>query len=215
MTANGTPKRRWWPGSAVGGVIFLAAATAAILIAIYGFKGMIGRVDELQRVPASEAGAAVTLTEPGGYTIYYEAPGVNESPGRLPSVAVQPVDGAAPVEVRDYSSEFTYDFGGHEGVAVATFRLERPGRYRLRASGGGAGGGELAVGRAIGDGVGRALARAVAIGGLGLLLGGGIAVWTAIRQYKYKSAHPTRPPAPPPPTYAPPPPPPPPPPPSR
>ena len=206
MTANGgTAKRRWWPWYVAGAVIFAAAATIAILIAIFGFKGMVDRVDELQRVPASEAGAAVTLTEPGGYTVYYEAPGVNDAPGRLPAVAVQPLDGAAPVTVRDYSSEFTYDFGGHEGVAVATFRLDRPGRYRLRASGGGAGGGELAVGRAIGDGLGAAFARAGAIGGLGLLLGGGIAVWTAIRQFNA-----ARPPPPPPPPFSTPPPPPPP-----
>lgn len=199
MTASGgAPKRRSWIGYVAGGVIFAAAATIAILVAVFGFKGMVDRVDELQRAPATEAGAAVTLTEPGGYTVYYEAPGVNDAPGRLPGVAVQPLDGAAPVTVRDYSSDFTYDFGGHEGVAVATFRLDRPGRYRLRASGG-AGGGELAVGRAIGDGLGRAFARAVVIGGLGLLLGGGIAVWTAIRQFSSANPPPTPPPPPPPP----------------
>lgn len=196
MTANGgaggTRKRRSWIGYVAGGVIFAVAALTAALVAILGFKSMVDRVDELQRVPATEAGAAVTLARPGGYTVYYEAPGVNDAPGRLPSVAVQPLDGAAPVELRDYSSEFTYDFGGHEGVAVATFRLQRPGRYRLGASGGGAGGGELAVGRGIGAGLGRSLARAVAIAGAGLLIGGAIAVWTAIRQFRTASPAPPR-----------------------
>jgi hypothetical protein len=153
---------------------------------------MVDRVDELQRVPASEAGGAVSLAEPGGYTVYFEADGVNEGLADIPALALQPLDGAEPVSLRDYSSDFTYDFGGHEGRAVATFRLERPGRYRLRASATGGAGAELAVGRAIGDGVGRAFALAVAIAGTGLLVGGGIAVWTAIRQFKTANPPPPR-----------------------
>jgi len=196
MTASdGSPKRRYWIGYVVGGVAFALAVVAAILVAVFGFMGMVDRVDELQRVPATEAGAAVTLAEPGGYTIYFEAPGVSEGLADIPSVALQPLDGAAPVTLRDYSSKFNYDFGGHDGQAVATFRLDRPGRYRLRASGTGRSGGagaELAVGRAIGDGVGRALARAVALAGAGLLVGGGIAVWTAIRQFNSAKPPPPR-----------------------
>lgn len=191
MTASGgSRKRRSWIGYLTGGVVFALAAVVAVLVAGLGFKGMVDRVDELRRVPATEAGATVALDEPGGYTVYFEATGVNEGLASIPLVALQPLDGAAPVNLRPYSSDFTYDFGGHEGRAVATFRLDRPGRYRLRASGAGGGGAELAVGRAIGDGLGRAFARAVAIAGIGLLVGGGIAVWTAIRQFRATTAPP-------------------------
>lgn len=191
-TGGGSPKRRYWIGYVVGGAVFVLGAVIAVAVAVSGFLGIVDRVDALQRVPASEAGAAVTLARPGPYTIYYEGPGVNEGVVDVPRITMEPVDGAAPVTLRDYSSDFSYDFGGHEGHAVATFRLDRPGRYRLRASGGGSDAGELAVGRAIGEGAGRSFARAAAIGITGLLVGGGIAVWTAIRTYRANIAAPSR-----------------------
>ena len=186
MTSGGGPRKRpQWLGYVVGGAVFAVAAVVAVVVAVLGVKGMAERVDELQRVPVSEAGGTVALAEPGGYTVYYEAPGVSDNGVvDLPRLAVQQVHGSEPVALRRYSSDVTYDFGGHEGRAVATFRIEQPGSYLVRATGVDADFAEVAVGRSVSTGLGGAFLRAAAIGGLGLLVGGGIVVWTAIRHFR-------------------------------
>ena len=184
-TGGGPRKRPQWLGYVVGGVVFAVAAVVAVVVAVLGVKGMADRVDALQRVPVSEAGGTVALAEPGGYTVYYEAPGVSDSGVvDLPRVALERVDGSEPVTLRRYSSDVTYDFGGHEGRAVATFGIEQPGTYRVQATGVDADFAEVAVGRSVSTGLGRSFLRAVVIGVLGLVVGGGIAVWTAIRHFR-------------------------------
>jgi tetratricopeptide (TPR) repeat protein len=131
-TASGPSARlrpaRAWYWLALG--VFLAGVAWAALM----FAVLIRRVDSFQRVPDPGTGV-ISLTHSGGYLIYYEGPGA--SSGNVPTgnVHVTPVSGSAAVQsIESYSGSLTYQFGHHEGTAVATLQITHPGRFRVTAT---------------------------------------------------------------------------------
>jgi uncharacterized protein DUF2510 len=168
----------------VAGAAVVAAVVWFALSLVLGIRSINGQVEGFQRVPIPGQ-AEVSFAEPGGYTLYYEGWGAGDEQPTIPSfsVSLASVGDGEEVSIRDYGGSQTYDLGGHSGRALATFRIEEPGRFLLRAEG------EpqdveanVAVGRSVGPGIFRTVIPAFA-GSLILVLGGAVlAVVVAVRR---------------------------------
>ena len=213
MPGPGPSKKGYWLGAAI---IVLAGLGAIVWFGL-GFSRFSDRIDGFQRVPTNSQGE-VTFDDTGGYVIYFEGPGASE--GEIPTGQAQltPIEGGDPVALDDYESDFTYDLNGHEGVAVLTLDIARPGTYLLESESEGEG--ELAVGRSVAGTLVTSVVGGLALGGLGLVAGVVVLIVTAVRRRGARPKNapwipppPGSQPQPPPPYGSPPPPPPPPPPP--
>jgi hypothetical protein len=111
------------------------------------------QIDEFQRVPIPGQ-AEVSFAEPGGYILYFEAPGAGEEGASTPpfTVSIVPAGGGQAVAIHPYGGSLRYSFPPHSGQAVGTFRIDQPGRFVVRAEGApGAMPANVAVGRSIFD----------------------------------------------------------------
>lgn len=148
------PGRIWY-------VVALAVLAAGIAWLAYGLASLVGTVDGLQRVSVP-GGGTVTLTHSGGYTIYYEGQGARN--GNIPffHVSVAPASpGAAVASLAHYGSVVTYDFGSHQGRAVLSMRVTRPGRFAITTTGNASANADLAFGGSIGSGIVSTLVPAI------------------------------------------------------
>jgi hypothetical protein len=173
------PSRVWYW---VGGAIVLTGLAAGAVWGVLGFRSLSNRVDQFQRLPV-DGGGDVTLTAPGPYTVYYEGPGAGDEGALVPCFHISLVafEGGKVVELSDYGGSLTYNVGGHSGRAVATFRVEEPGRYTLRTSSLDRGG-LLAVGRGVGKRLVTTVAGALALAVLGIGFGAAVLIITAVRR---------------------------------
>lgn len=168
----------------VAGAAVVAAVVWFALSLFLGIRSINGQVERFQRVPIPGQ-AEVSFAEPGGYTLYYEGWGAADEQPTIPPFRVSLVSvlGGEEVSIRDYGGSQTYDLGGHSGRALATFRIEQPGRFLLRTEG------EpqdveanVAVGRSVGPGIFRTVIPTLA-GTMILVLGGAVlAVVVAVRR---------------------------------
>ena len=149
----------------VAAVLATVGIAAGVTLLVLAGVAYVDRVDDFQRVPVGTGGTFV-LGGVGGHSVYLEADGVA---GRdRPRLAVEIRDGReGRVPVEPYGSKVTYDVSGHEGVALGSFSVDRPGTYTIRSSESTTG--TLAVGR----GLGRSLVR-------NILLGAGIIAVTVV-----------------------------------
>lgn len=144
------PGRIWY-------LVALALLAAGIAWLAYGLASLAGTIDGLQRVPLP-AGGTVSLTHSGGYIVYYEGPGAQN--GNIPffHVNIAPASpGAAVASLAHYGSTVTYNIGSHEGRAVLSLRLARPGRFAVTTTGAAPANADLAFGGSIGSGIVSAL----------------------------------------------------------
>ena len=173
---HGTSPHKARPGRAwylLALAVFLGGA--AWLVA--GLLGVKGQVDAFQRVPVPQGGQ-VSLSQSGGYVLYYEAPGAASGQFRSFNVTVAPASPAARAQsLQPYSADVTYSFGSREGRAVLTLQVSHPGTFQVAAPGAPtvAGGSDLAFGPSIAGGI----AGTAVTGGLLMVLGvaGGITVF--------------------------------------
>jgi hypothetical protein len=126
------PARLWYW---VAGAAVVAAVAWLALSLFVGFRSLSRQVEGFQRVPIPGQ-AEVSFAEPGGYTLYYEGWGAADEQPAIPPFRVSLASvGGEEVSIRDYGGSQTYDLGAHSGRAVATFRIEEPGRFLLRTEG--------------------------------------------------------------------------------
>jgi hypothetical protein len=140
------PGRIWY---LVALVIFAAAAAWVTS----GFVSFAGTVNGLQRVPLP-AGGTVNLEHSGGYVVYYEGPGSQS--GNIPSfnVHVTPASpGASAVSLTRYQSSVTYSVSSHQGRAVLTLNIARPGKFTVSAPGAPEADADLAIGGSVAQGI--------------------------------------------------------------
>jgi hypothetical protein len=140
------PGRIWY----LVALVIFAAAAAWLIYSVFSF---VGTVNGLQRAPLP-AGGTVNLGHSGGYVVYYEGPGAES--GNIPSfnIRVTPVsDGASVASLAHYQSSVTYSVGSHQGRAVLTLDIARPGKFAISASGAQASGADLAIGGSVARGI--------------------------------------------------------------
>jgi hypothetical protein len=173
--ASGGPSRTWYW---VGGVVGVVGIVATVVWIVTGVRGIERQVDRFQRVDMGEEGP-ITIDETGGYTIYYEGPGAELDEPDVNVTIEGP--GIRRGSLGDYDASLTYSFGGREGRAVLTVRIDEPGTFLLGSTSS-EDDGQIAVGRSLAP----RLVRTV-LGGVGLGLytvGGttGIILLTALRR---------------------------------
>ncbi len=161
-------RRRWRPGR-IWYVPALGILAAGIAWLVFGLASVTGTIDGLQRVPVPGTGT-VSLAHGGGYTLYYEGPGAGN--GDVPSfhINVAPVSpGTAVTSLTQYQTTVTYNIGAHEGRAVFSLRVTRPGRFAVTTTGTVPAHAELAIGGSIGSGIVTALLPAIPLIIVGVL----------------------------------------------
>ena len=165
-------------------LLAVAGVLAGVALIVSGVRSYIDKVEGFERfpVPGSEE---VRLDEEGGYSIYFERPGLDDQDA-LPvvSVSVTAPDGST-LDLDPYDSEVSYEVSGHDGRGVFTFRASEPGTYEIRADGLG---GELAVGRGIGARFAGAVVAGVATLLLAPVVGAVLALVTFLRRSRAKRA---------------------------
>lgn len=154
------PRRNVRPG-AIWLVLSLAVLAAGIAWLVYGFTSVASTIDGLQRVPVPGHGS-VSLTHGGGYIIYYEGPGARNGDIRPFHVNVVPASsGAAVASLTQYRSTVTYNVGAHDGRAVLSLQVKRPGRFEVTTTGTEPPNADIAIGGSIGSGIIKALLPAL------------------------------------------------------
>jgi hypothetical protein len=182
---RGRPSLAWyWVAGAIGVVGVLAAA----VVAVVGVVGFIDRIQTFQRVAVP--GVAELTLEEGGYVVYHEAPGVDDDGGPAVPAPEVTVTSAADrrLPLSDYNGSFTYNAAGHEGRAIATFRVDEPGVYRLGVEAGDGATGTVAVGPGLGWGFASAVVAALLIFFVSLGIGAVIALVTGLRRSQARPA---------------------------
>ena len=169
-------------GYVVAVLLAIAAVVTGVALIVTGIRDYIDKVEGFERVDVPGS-AQVSLEDDGGYSVYYERPGL-DSEDPLPRISVSVTDpGGSTLDLDRYDSDVSYSVSGFDGRGVFTFRADNPGNYGIRTDGSE---GQVAVGR----GIGARFAGAV-VAGVGLLLlapvlGAVIALVTFLRRSKAK-----------------------------
>jgi hypothetical protein len=190
MAAHPVRPARFWYW--VAGAAAVAAVVWFALSLFLGFRSMSVQVEGFQRVPIPGQ-TEVSFAEPGGYTLYFEGSGASDEQPAIPpfNVSLSSVASGQEVPIRDYGSSVTYGLAGHSGRALATFRIDEPGRFLLRTE---ADPQAVETNIAVGPSVGSAIARTAILpvaGALILLLAGAVlAVVVALRRKRARGQPP-------------------------
>jgi hypothetical protein len=151
---------------------------ATILWIVAGVRGIERQVGRFQRVDIGEEGS-ITIGDSGGYTIYYEGP---DADLEAPDVHVTiEGPGIRQESLGDYDASLTYSFGGREGRAVLTVRIDEPGTFLLGSTSS-EDEGQIAVGRSLAPRLVRTALGAVALGLYTVGGTAGIVLLTALRR---------------------------------
>jgi len=156
------PGRIWY---LVGLLVFLVG----VAWVYFGLTSVVSEVNSFPRAPIP-AGGQVSLDHSGGYVVYYEGPGAQS--GQIPAfrVRVTPASASAAVQsLAPYDGTQTYGIGSHQGSAVLTLQVTRPGRFTVETPG--AAGVPAGSDLAFGDSFGGGLVASIA-GGVLLILAG-------------------------------------------
>jgi hypothetical protein len=98
-----SPSRVWyWVAGAlaVGSVVWFA------LNLVLGLLAVDHQIDRSQRVPLPGQGE-LSLTEPGGYVLYYEGVGAPDAPIPPFTASLAPVGGDGKIPISDYGGSLT------------------------------------------------------------------------------------------------------------
>jgi len=122
------------------GRIWYLAAVLVILGGIgwlaFGVISLGSHINSFPRVAVPDGGQ-VGLDRSGAYVIYYEGPGA-DSAGRIPAFEVRVIPASPSAAARSltpFPHTLTYSIGSHEGRAVLTLQVSRPGRFTVETSG--------------------------------------------------------------------------------
>jgi hypothetical protein len=139
------PGRVWY---LVGLLVFLGG----VAWVVFGLTSVLSEVNSFPRVPVP-AGGQVSLSHSGGYVVYYEGPGAQS--GQIPAFRIQVAPASAVRSLARYNGSLTYGIGSHQGTAVLTMQVSRPGRFTIETPGQNSlpAGSDLAFGDSIAGGI--------------------------------------------------------------
>jgi hypothetical protein len=164
---------------------------------LLGWQALNRQVEAFARVPLP-GDAEMSFDKPGGYVVYLEGAATRTLGFGPPfALSLTPVGGGQEIPVGRYGPALSYRLGGHSGSAVGTFRIDRPGRYVLRAERFEEGPpANVAVGRGLRPAIVRALVTAFAVPVVVLLGGTARVLVAAVRRFRARHAAPAADPAP-------------------
>jgi hypothetical protein len=165
-------------------LVAITGIVGGIALIVGGIRDYIDKVEGFERVDVPGS-AQVSLEDVGGYSIYFERPGL-DSEDALPSisVAVTAPDGSS-VDLDRYDTDVSYSVSGYDGRGVFTFRADSTGNYEVRTDGPE---GQVAVGRGIGARFAGAVVAGVGTLLLAPVLGAVLALITFLRRSRAKRA---------------------------
>lgn len=159
------------------GIIFLVLGIAAAVVGgIIAVNGALKKVDSFQRISIPPAGHAVykhVKFGTGGYVAYYEAK--SASAQSIPEIPIKMQTPSGSIKTLDTPyggtsggskvKSLTYNYNGHNGVALWQFTISQKGTYLVRVEGNtnAASDAKIAFGRSIG--------KSTAVGALLIVLG--------------------------------------------
>ena len=174
------PGRIWY-------LVALLVFLGGLAVLAFGLISIRSHIDSFPRVPIP-AGGQVSLSHPGGYVVYYEGPGAQS--GHIPAFGVRVIPASASAAAKSlapYHGSVTYGFGSHQGRAVLTLQISRPGRFTVETAGAGSvpAGSDLAFGGSIASGI----AGVAVLSGLLMFVGlAGLVVILVVRIVRTRSA---------------------------
>ena len=164
-------------------LLALLGIVAGIALIVSGVRTYIDKVEGFERFPAP--GSEEIALDDGGYSIYFERPGLDDDDPFPPiSVAVTDPEGE-PVELERYDTDVSYSVSGHDGRGAWTFDADDEGTFQVQADGSG---GEVAVGRGIGARFAGAVVAGVGTLLLAPVLAAVVALVTFLRRSRAKRA---------------------------
>jgi hypothetical protein len=169
----------------IAGAIAVVGIVVAVVLVVRTVLVMTDTVEGFDRVEVPGE-MVVDVASSGGYTIYAERYGVADGFRPFVRAEVTPEAGGTPLVLRPYDANVTYDVGSYEGVGVYSVRVDEPGRYRIVVDG--PPGTTAAFGRGVGGNLARGLIAAFAVGGLGVLAGGVLAIVTGVQRGRSRRA---------------------------
>ncbi|HEY6278606.1 MAG TPA: hypothetical protein VIX86_20020 [Streptosporangiaceae bacterium] len=182
------PPRRLRPGR-IWYLVALLVFAAGVAWLVIGLLSIGSQVNSFPRVPIPRGGQ-VSLSQSGGYVVYYEGPGAQS--GNVPSVNVRVIPaspGAAVRSLTPYTSSVTYGFGSHQGRAVLSLEVAHPGRFAVVTSGGAVpAGADLAFGHSLVSGIAGTALLTVLLMLLGVAGGITVFVIRIVRKSRARSA---------------------------
>lgn len=170
------PSRTWYW---VGGAVALVGIVATIVWVVTGIRAFTRQVDDFQRLDVGDE-APVTFDEPGGYTIYYEAPDADLDNTDVNVTMRGP--GVNRGSIDEYDGELTYTVDGREGRAVLTVHIDEAGTFRVRATSPGDDVGQIAIGRSLAPQLVRTVVGGILLGLYTVGGAAGIILVTALRR---------------------------------
>lgn len=126
-------------------VIFLVVGIALVVVGgVVVANNSLGKVDSFSRVSVASGSGTATFTGTGGYLAYYEAPGVGSSTDRVPlplitlrspsgkTMTLETLYGGHARSDGRINSRLTYNYNGHNGVAIYQFTINEKGTYQVQ-----------------------------------------------------------------------------------
>jgi hypothetical protein len=191
LSTGFAPPRRLRPGRIwyLAALLVFAAGVAWLIV---GLLSINSQVNSFPRVPIPQGGQ-VSLSQGGGYVVYYEGPGAQS--GNVPSVEVRVIPaspGAAVRSLTPYTASVSYGFGSRQGRAVLSLQVAHPGRFTVVTSGGARvpAHADLAFGNSIIGGIGLIVLGSVLLMVLGVAAGIAIFIIRIVRKSRARSAAP-------------------------
>jgi hypothetical protein len=158
----------YWVAGALAGAAVLGALVWLALGALF----LDARVNHFVRLAVPQS-ATLNVRQPGTYILYAE--------GDMAGALYVTAPDGAPIALRPYSGDLSYDVDGHHGTAFAALRVSRAGQYLVRTEGTGPGarvvvGADLTAWR-LADTVGPAV-----LGAVGLCAALALTITTLVRR---------------------------------
>lgn len=132
-----TPRRLGW--------IFLVLGIALIIGGVFIIaKQSVDKVNNFERVKVSAGAGTINFAKTGNYVAYYEASNVDSNISSVPAVrvAIQSPSGKARELTDLYGGRsdgkvkiITYNYNGHNGVALYQFKITEKGTYKVQLQG--------------------------------------------------------------------------------
>lgn len=169
----------------VPAAIWVIFSIIAVVLLVMGFARSSDVVDNFARIDSGTQ-ATVDLTSTGGYRIWLERDGVDNTFVE-PATTVTVTKDGAPVNVEQFETDLSYSDGGRDGKALFTFEADETGEYVISGEVLDGRGGRFAVGKdnPIAEGL-RGLVLFFIVGSVGFVIALIVFIVLAVKRGKSK-----------------------------